>query len=218
MNERTKRAIKIHNGIHGFQSGRGCQTPLFEAKTSMEAREHAGLPYHQIFLDLSKAFDTVNREPLLSIMRTYGFGFRLMHFFQTCRAGVFVALCAVGVYGPQVPIGAGVRKGDVILPMLFILMVDSILQLTDQIKPELWDRVLKVFYADDGRTGNKDAMEVQEVQDVIDNLFDLFECIGVFVNTSKTITASSHQRGQHSIQWSNVLASLERASWLTTRK
>jgi hypothetical protein len=33
---------------------------LFEAKVDMQAWEDAGLSYHQIILDLSKAFDTVD--------------------------------------------------------------------------------------------------------------------------------------------------------------
>jgi hypothetical protein len=85
---------------------------------------------------------------------------------------------AGGVYGQQVPIGDGVPQCDVILPMFFNLVVDSILCLTDRIKPELQERVQKVFYADDGLTGGDDADKVQEVQDVVD---DLFERVGLFV-------------------------------------
>jgi hypothetical protein len=191
LNVRAQKAITFHDGIHGFRRGRGCQTALFEAKADMDAREGAGRPYHQIFLDLSKAFDTVDRGRLLSIMRAYGFGFRTMRFFEKCWSAAFVAPRAAGVYGPQVPIGAGVRQGDVISPLLFNLVVDAILRLTDRLKPHLRERVQKVFYADDGRTGGEDATEVQEVQDVID---DLFERVGLFVNTSKTVSMTNALR------------------------
>jgi exonuclease III len=191
LNARAQRAISFHDGIHGFRSGRGCQTALYEAKADMDAREAAGRPYHQIFLDLSKAFDTVNRERLLIIMRAYGFGPRSMRFFEQCWRDAFVAPRAGGVHGPRVPIGAGVRQGDVISPLLFNLVVDAILRLTDRLKPHLRERVQKVFYADDGRTGGEDATEVQEVQDVID---DLFERVGLFVNTSKTVSMTNALR------------------------
>jgi Reverse transcriptase (RNA-dependent DNA polymerase) len=126
-------------------------------------------------------------------MRAYGFGFCATRFFRTCWEGAIVAPRAGGVYGPQVPISAGVRQGDVISPMLFNLVVDAILRQTDHLKPDLRERVQKIFYADNGRTGGKDADadEVQEVQDVVD---DLFERVGLFVNTGKTVTMTSAQQ------------------------
>ena len=191
INERCKQAIKFHDGIHGFRTGRGCQTALFEAKADMDAREAAGATYHQIFLDLSKAFDTVDRERLFLVMKAYGMGFRSIQFFRKCWDQAFVAPRAGGVHGPQVPIGAGVRQGDIISPMLFNMVVDAILRCVDKAKPHLANRVQKVFYADDGRTGGEDASDVQEVQDMVD---ELFERMGLFVNTNKTVTMTNDLR------------------------
>jgi len=144
MNYQAQKAIDYHDGIHGFRTGRGCQMALFEAKADMEARELGTQTYHQIFLDLWKAFDTVNRDRLLMVMQAYGFGYRALRFFRTCWQDSFMALRAGGVYGPRVPVNAGVRQGDVISPLLFNLIIDAILRLTDQTKPELRDRVQKV--------------------------------------------------------------------------
>jgi Reverse transcriptase (RNA-dependent DNA polymerase) len=114
-----------------------------------------------------------------------------MRFFRSCWEGAIVALRAGGVYGPQVPISAGVCQGNAISPMLFNLVVDAILRHMDHLKPELREWVQKIFYADNGRTGGEDPDDVQEVQDVID---DLFEQVGLFVDTSKTVTMTSAQR------------------------
>jgi hypothetical protein len=67
-------SIQFHDGIHGFRTARGCQTAIYEAKMDMQARMDSGSTYHQVFLDLSKAFDTVDRGQLLLIMQAYGFG------------------------------------------------------------------------------------------------------------------------------------------------
>jgi hypothetical protein len=53
-----------------------------------------------------------------------------------------------------------------------------------------------IFYADDGRTDEKDSTEAQEGKDVINNPFEL---VGLFVNTVKTVSmtnALEHCKGQ----------------------
>jgi Reverse transcriptase (RNA-dependent DNA polymerase) len=188
LNERAKAAIEFHEGIHGFCTQRGCQTALFEAKTDMQAREDAGLTYHQIFLDLSKAFDMVDHERLKMVMEAYGFGFRAMRFFENCWDGSFVAPRAASTYGPRVPVKAGVRQGDVISPLLFNIVVDAILRWTDKEKPELLERVQKIFYADDGRIAGEDGDETQEVLDFV---ADGFERMALEVNTRKTVSMTN---------------------------
>jgi hypothetical protein len=157
----------------------------------MTAREDAGRAYHQIFLDLLKAFDTVDRERLLSLMRAYGFGEKAESFFRECWKDSFVAPRAAGMYGPRVPVKAGVRQGDVISPLLFNIVVDAILRVCNNKKPELLERVQKIFYADDGRLGGEEADEMQEVLDFI---ADLFERIGLQVNTKKTVSMTNRLR------------------------
>jgi hypothetical protein len=157
----------------------------------MRARQDNGSTYHQVFLDLSKAFDTVDRERLLLVMRAYGFGDRTMRFFENCWQGSFVSPRAGGYYGPQVPVNAGVRQGDVISPLLFNLIVDAILRRTEREKADLVGRVQMIFYADDGRLGGEDAVEVQEVLDFVTDAFDR---VGLDVNTSKTVSMTNQIR------------------------
>jgi hypothetical protein len=60
INARAARSIQFHEGVHGFWAERGCLTAIYEAKMDMTARMESGSTYHQVFLDLSKAFDTVD--------------------------------------------------------------------------------------------------------------------------------------------------------------
>jgi len=127
INAWATEAITFHKGIHGFRAARGCKTAIEDAKWDMMACQESGQMYHQVFLDLSKAFDTVDRMHLLSIMRAYGFGERTMNFFTNCWVGSFVAPHAGGMFGPRVNVKAGVRQGNVISPLLFNLIVEAIL-------------------------------------------------------------------------------------------
>jgi Reverse transcriptase (RNA-dependent DNA polymerase) len=135
-------------------------------------------------LDLSKAFDMVDQERLKMVMVAYGFGNRAMRFFEDCWDGSIVAPRAAGVYSPRVLVRAGVRQGDVISPLLFNIVVGAILRWTDKEKPELLERVQKIFYADDGRIAGEDGTETHEELDFV---ADGFERMALEVSTRKPV-------------------------------
>jgi hypothetical protein len=96
--------IQFHTGIHGFRASHGCNTAIQEAKWDMQAHQESTHPYHQVFLDLLKAFDTVDQPQLLLIMRAHEFGERSMHFFVNCWRDSYVVPRARGVFGPRVEV------------------------------------------------------------------------------------------------------------------
>jgi hypothetical protein len=53
-------AIEFHPALHGFLQGRGTGTCILEAKLQMQLAFYTWQPLYQIFIDLSKAYDTDN--------------------------------------------------------------------------------------------------------------------------------------------------------------
>jgi len=53
---------KLHDGIHGFRPGRGTGTAIIETKLLMQLAQRTNKPLHMIFLDLKKAYDTLDRD------------------------------------------------------------------------------------------------------------------------------------------------------------
>ena len=72
-----KRLFKIikKNRVHhqfGSSPGVGCQDSTFTIKTILHTRHNYNLPSYAAFVDLEKAFDTVNNKMMLKVLERYG--------------------------------------------------------------------------------------------------------------------------------------------------
>ena len=66
--------IKFHPSIHGFHTGHGTGTCTIEAKMHMQLASYLGHPLYQIYLDLTKAYDTLDHTCTLSLLKAYCIG------------------------------------------------------------------------------------------------------------------------------------------------
>ena len=60
--------VLLHESRCGFRSGRGCADQLFSLRTLMEKAREFHRPLYICFVDLRKAYDTVNYVALWSIL------------------------------------------------------------------------------------------------------------------------------------------------------
>jgi Reverse transcriptase (RNA-dependent DNA polymerase) len=74
IKERCNENINFDDSLHGFRTERGTSTAIIEAKLRMETRIAEGKTMFQVFLDLSTAYDTVDRGKLLHLLKAYGMG------------------------------------------------------------------------------------------------------------------------------------------------
>jgi hypothetical protein len=72
--QRLQGTIPFHEALHGFQTGRGTGTASLDAKLLIHLAHIRGFPLYQMFLDLSKAYDTLDRTRMLWILHNYGVG------------------------------------------------------------------------------------------------------------------------------------------------
>ena len=66
--------IEFHPFLHGFVQGRGCGTAGIEAKLAQQLAYLRQTPLYGIFIDLRKAYDAMDRDRCLEIMKGYGVG------------------------------------------------------------------------------------------------------------------------------------------------
>ena len=67
INRRIASKVEFHNALHGFRARRDMGTACIEAKLLQQLSKMVQTTLHFIFLDLRKAYDTVDRERLLEL-------------------------------------------------------------------------------------------------------------------------------------------------------
>ena len=67
-----KRAVVLHDALHGFRGGRGTGTATLESKLAQQLVGLAHEPLFQMFLDIRKVYDSLDRERCLDIFSGYG--------------------------------------------------------------------------------------------------------------------------------------------------
>ena len=82
VNSRLQSSIVLHDVLHGFRQGRGTGTVIMKAKLEQQLAWIFHKPLFQVFLDVSKSYDPLDRRICMEILRKYGLGPRLQQLLQ----------------------------------------------------------------------------------------------------------------------------------------
>ena len=178
INNRLKASIVFRDAVHGFRTGRGTGTALIEAKLRMQLTERGNKPLYMVFLDLKKAYDTLDRPSTIRILRGYGVGDALIRIIENIWNGDTMVPKQAGYFGTPFRAKRGVRQGDILSPMIFNLLVDAIICHIENLGVKNIQ-----FYADDGLLWGEDGTVVQSQLDIINTSFASF---GLKMNANKT--------------------------------
>ena len=74
LHRRLTTAITYHDALHGFRAGRGTGTATLEAKLLQQLAAMREEVLYVIFLDLTKAYDALDRSRSLEILEGYWVG------------------------------------------------------------------------------------------------------------------------------------------------
>ena len=187
INRRLTSRIAFHDAVHGFRVGRGTNTAIIELKLRMQLAQRTTKPLYFVFLDLKKAYDTLDRGRTLGILKGYGLGKNLCRIIEEVWEMDTMVPKQAGFYGKSFSASRGVRQGDILSPMIFNIVADAVIR-DSEARMNLnrgLERadVTSQFYADDGLLISEDPIQLQQMLDLY---IDGFARVGLKMNAEKT--------------------------------
>ena len=128
LNRRFTSSITFHNVLHGFRAYHGKGTATLEAKLIQQLAAMREEVFYVIFLDLTKAYDALDRSRCLDILEGYGVGPSARCLLRTYWRRLTMVARAGGYYGEAFKGERGVTQGDPLSPTIFNVVVDAVVR------------------------------------------------------------------------------------------
>ena len=125
---------------HGFRGGRSCLTQLLEIMEIWTGWLDRGLAWDTIYLDFSKAFDSVPHERLLLKIKQMGIKGQLLKWISNFLHNRYQRVVVGEEKSDWSHVKSGIPQGSVLGPILFIIFINDL--------PDCVKSLLKIF-ADD---------------------------------------------------------------------
>ena len=192
LHRRLTTGLQLHDALHGFREGHGTGIATLEAKLLQQLAAMREEVLYVIFLDLTKAYDALDRSRSLEILKGYGVGGRVRKLLREYWEIMTMVARAGSYYGKGFKGGRGVTQGDPLSPTIFNVVVDAVVRhwLTITVKEAekrgergREDRhQAALFYADDGMLVSSNP---QWLQWAFTQLVGLFDRVGLKTNCGK---------------------------------
>ena len=174
----------LHAHQYGFRKQHSTELAALHLTDKILDNMDNGLKTIAIFSDLSKAFDTIDHEILIQKLKHYGMSNSALNLIMSYLNDRKQFVDFSGTYSSYCTISTGVPQGSILGPLLFILYINDL--------PFITNNLESILYADDGTfllTPSKtdpDAEISQAVNNELTLLSEWFKANKLALNTDKT--------------------------------
>jgi len=167
INIRLIKTVKFDDAMHGNLPRRGTCTAIMEAKLLAQLRCRIDEPLFMVFVDLKKAYYSLDREQAMRILERYGVGANIRRIIRLIWQGDTMVPRQAGYFGKPFEARRGVCVGDTMSPTIFNIMVDAVIRnWRHEHQPDDIEE-LTLFFADDGMMTGTTQERVQASLDII---------------------------------------------------
>ena len=200
----------------GFREGRGTTEQMFTLQQALHDSWEFDIPTHTCFIDLKKAYDSVNRPALWGVLEHIGLSEKVQRLIRDLHTGTRSTVRAYGETSDPFEVNKGVRQGCIIAPALFNIFLDHVLRIAlDECEggvtvrytidgevtlnnrvtrsDELEETILALLYADDMSITCDDASTLERIVCRLDEVF--YEW-GLVISQEKTEVLTIDRRDQ----------------------
>ena len=169
----------------GFRRGRGCAEHIFALRNIIEQCTEWQRQLYVNFIDYEKAFDSIHRDSLWKILRSYGVPTKMINIIKQYYKNFS---CTIGTSDLSFEVKSGVRQGCVMSGLLFIVAIDWVTsRATECVKRGIrwtpFSQLEDLDYADDIALLSHTTNHTQQKTD---KLTEFGEQIGLKINIKKT--------------------------------
>ena len=177
LERRIQTLANLNEMQFGCMPGKGSMNAIFIVRRMQEEYQKKDKKLHMCFVDMEKAFDRVSRKVMEWAMRKKGLFEVIVRAVMSLYDGAKTRVRVGSAYSEEFEVNVGVHQGSVLLPLLFAIVVDVIIENARR------GVVNELLHADDLVLISK---TMEDLKERFCNWKDALESKGLRVNTRKT--------------------------------
>ena len=186
----------LRKNQNGFRPGRSTLGQILTLRRIIEEITYCNKTAALIFVDFSKAFDSVNRDKMFEILELYGIPPEIISAIKVLYSNTKSTILTPDGETEHFDILAGILQGDTLAPFLFIIVIDYVMRISvDTMKengflyqPRKSSRypALHITDADFADDIALLADNLPNAQALLSALESAANCTGLYLNETKT--------------------------------